>query len=221
MPDDLGSLFTISVYVDAMLGLLLLYIWAQNTGIKAVAWWGSAHLLRAGSVALFEMSGRLPDAITIDAVNVLLLTSFALTWTGARIFGGRDISLVFLVEGSIIWLIACQTPGIAESAPARALLSAGIAAAYTWFTGAELWRNNGGLVSRLPAAFMLWAQGVLFLMDIRPVVGAHCGRRATIWQRLADRPEFPDAAVHDCNRTSARRIGERTCRLPAEYGATS
>jgi len=37
MPDDIGSLFTISVYVEAMLGLLLLYIWAQNTDIKAVA----------------------------------------------------------------------------------------------------------------------------------------------------------------------------------------
>jgi diguanylate cyclase (GGDEF)-like protein len=165
MPDDIGSLFTISVYVEAMLGLLLLYIWAQNPDINAVAWWGCAHLLRSGSIALFEMFGSLPDTITIDVVNAMLLISFALTWTGARLFGGRNVSLVFLFEGTIIWLIAGQMPGISESATARSLLSSGIVAAYTWFAGIELWRNNQrALVSRLPAAFMLWAQGVLFLM---------------------------------------------------------
>ena len=50
---DVNTLFLVTVYVEAILGLLLLFAWAQNTQIHAVAWWGSAHLLRAGSVVLF------------------------------------------------------------------------------------------------------------------------------------------------------------------------
>jgi hypothetical protein len=80
---DLTSLFTLSVYVEAILGLLLLFTWVQNTGIKATAWWGNAHLLRAASIAMFGMYGQLPNAVTIDIANAILLTSFAVTWAGA------------------------------------------------------------------------------------------------------------------------------------------
>jgi diguanylate cyclase (GGDEF)-like protein len=47
----------------------------------------------------------------------------------------------------------------------RALLSAGIIAAYTWLTVAEFWRGRAEqLVSRLPAIFLLFAHGCLFLL---------------------------------------------------------
>jgi diguanylate cyclase (GGDEF)-like protein len=165
MPEDISALFAVSVQVEAMLGLLLLYTWVQNAEIKAIGWWGCGYLLRAGSIALFGMLGRLPDTITIDVANAILLTSFAVTWTGARLFCGRRINPFFLFEGTLIWLVACQIPHFADSIPARTLLSSGIIAAYTWFTAAELWRGNAGNeVSRLPAIFMLFAQGVLFLM---------------------------------------------------------
>ena len=44
---DVNTLFLVTIYVEAMLGLLLLFAWIQNSGIHAVAWWGCAHLLRA------------------------------------------------------------------------------------------------------------------------------------------------------------------------------
>jgi hypothetical protein len=165
MPADISALFTVSVYVEAMLGLLLLYTWVQKPEIEAVAWWGSAHLLRAGSIALFGMFGRLPDGITVDVANVILLTSFAVTWVGARLFGGRKTNFIGVFAGTMIWLIACQIPGMAEAVVLRGLLSSVIIASYMWLAAAELWRiNDGRLVSRLPAFFMLFAQGALFLM---------------------------------------------------------
>jgi diguanylate cyclase (GGDEF)-like protein len=165
MPDDISSLFTFSVYVEAILGLLLLFTWLQNTSIKATAWWGNAHLLRAGSIALFGMYGRLPDAITIDVANAILLTSFAVTWTGARLFGGHKPSFLLIFGGAIVWLIVCALPGGADSTPTRAFLSAAIIGAYTWSAAAELWRNNEGLlVARLPAISLLLAHGALFLL---------------------------------------------------------
>ena len=74
---DVNTLFLVTIYVEAMLGLLLLFAWVQNTSIRAVAWWGCAHLLRAGSVVLFGMYGTVPDAISIDLANAVLFTAFA------------------------------------------------------------------------------------------------------------------------------------------------
>ena len=63
---DVNTLFLVTIYVEAMLGLLLLLAWIQNSSIYAVAWWGCAHLLRAASVVLFGMYGSVSDAISID-----------------------------------------------------------------------------------------------------------------------------------------------------------
>ena len=49
---DFNTPFLLTVYVEAILGLLLLFARAQNTAITAVAWWGFAHFLRAVSVTL-------------------------------------------------------------------------------------------------------------------------------------------------------------------------
>ena len=62
---DINTLFLVTIYVEAMLGLLLLFAWVQNAQIMAVAWWGSAHLLRAASVMLFGMYGSVSDLISI------------------------------------------------------------------------------------------------------------------------------------------------------------
>jgi hypothetical protein len=165
MPEDISALFTVSVYVEAVLGLLLLYTWVQKPEIKAVAWWGGAHLMRAGSIALFGMFGSLPNVITVDIANALLLTSFALTWAGTRKFGERKINFILVLAGALVWQGAAQMPEVATSDALRSLLSAAIIASYTWLAAAEIWRlNEGQLLSRLPAFFMMFAHGALFLM---------------------------------------------------------
>ena len=54
---DVNTLFLVTIYVEAMLGLLLLFAWIQNSGIHAVAWWGCAHLLRAAHDAVLVGTG--------------------------------------------------------------------------------------------------------------------------------------------------------------------
>jgi diguanylate cyclase (GGDEF)-like protein len=162
---DVNTLFLVTIYVEAILGLLLLFAWVQNSEITAVAWWGSAHLLRAGSITLFGMYGQLPDVFTIDLANAILLTSFAVTWTGARIFDGGRPAPVGIVAGATFWLFMSRMPMFAEQMDFRSLLSAGIIAAYTWLAVAEFWKGRSEqLVSRLPAIFMLFAHGALFLL---------------------------------------------------------
>src|SRR5689334_21069112 len=129
---DVNTLFMFTVYVEAMLGLLLLFAWVQNSGIRAVAWWGSAHLLRAGSVMLFGMYGNVSDALSIDLANAILLTAYAATWTGARVFDGRSVQPGLLVAGGLLWIVASRVPWVAGSMDVKVLLSSGIITAYTW-----------------------------------------------------------------------------------------
>ncbi len=162
---DVNTLFLVTIYVEAMLGLLLLFAWIQNAGIHAVAWWGCAHLLLAGSVVLFGMFGSVSEWISIDLANAILFTAFAVTWTGARVFDGRKPLPMYLVGGAVLWLVANRTPFFAESMDARVLLSSAIISGYTWATAYEFWRGRSEpLVSRWPAIFMLFAHGALFLL---------------------------------------------------------
>jgi diguanylate cyclase (GGDEF)-like protein len=162
---DVNTLFMVTIYVEAILGLLLLFAWMQNSAIHAVAWWGFAHLLRAGSVVLFGMYGSVSELISIDVANVVLFTSFAVTWTGARVFDGRRPQPLYLVAGAAVWLLLCRLPGLVDVLDMRVLLGSGIVAAYTWCTAYEFWRGRAEpLVSRWPAIFMLFAHGALFLL---------------------------------------------------------
>jgi diguanylate cyclase (GGDEF)-like protein len=162
---DVNTLFLVTIYVEAILGLLLLFAWVQNTAIYAVAWWGFADLLRAASIVLFGMFGTVSDVVSIDLANALLFTAFAMTWTGARVFDHRRPRPLLMFSGAALWLVLCRLPAIAGSWDLRVLICSGIITAYTWATAYEFWRGRGeALVSRWPAIFMLFAHGSLYLL---------------------------------------------------------
>jgi diguanylate cyclase (GGDEF)-like protein len=162
---DVNTLFLVTIYVEVILGLLLLFAWVQNTAITAVAWWGFAHLMRAASVVLFGLYGSVPDAISIDLANAALFTAFALTWTGARVFDHLRPQPVLLFAGAALWLVVCRIPAVEASFNIRVLIASGIITGYTWATAYEFWRGRKEpLVSRWPAIFMLFAHGSLYLL---------------------------------------------------------
>jgi diguanylate cyclase (GGDEF)-like protein len=162
---DVNTLFLVTIYVEAILGLLLLFAWVQNTSIYAVAWWGFAHLFRAASVMLFGLYDTASDLVSIDLANILLFTAFALTWTGARVFDHRKPLPGLMLGGALLWVVASRIPAFANSFELRVLTSCGLVAAYTWATAFEFWRGRTeGLVSRWPAIFMLFAHGALYLL---------------------------------------------------------
>ena len=63
---DVNTLFMVTMHIEIMLGLLLFFAWSQNFSKRALAWWGSAHLLRAVSIMLLGMYGTVPDSLSID-----------------------------------------------------------------------------------------------------------------------------------------------------------
>jgi diguanylate cyclase (GGDEF)-like protein len=170
MSIDFKTLFLLTLDVEAMLGVLLLFSWMQNTAVRAVAWWGCAHLLRSLSIGLYGMYGALPDLITITVADVILFGSYAVTWTGARIFDGRAPRPGSLITGAAVWLSACQFSEFAQAPAIRASLSAAIIAAFMWLTAYEFWRSRAErLLSRRPAIFILFANGAMFLLRSPPI----------------------------------------------------
>src|SRR3954465_12929953 len=105
---DVNTLFMVTMNVEIILGLLLFFAWAQNFSKRALAWWGSAHLLRATSIMLLGLYGTVPDSLSIDFANAVLFYSFALTWCGARVFDRRSPEPALALVGVAIWLLACR-----------------------------------------------------------------------------------------------------------------
>jgi len=175
MAIDLKTLFLLTVDVEAMLGLLLLLVWIQRRATPAIAWWGFAHLLRSGSIALYGMYGTVLNLVALGVADAVLFASYAVTWTGARIFDGRKPLPGSLLAGATVWLFACQFPEFAEASDLRALLGSFIVATFMWLTAYELWRGRAdGLLSRWPAVFIFFAMGAVFLLRT-PVSAALLG----------------------------------------------
>jgi diguanylate cyclase (GGDEF)-like protein len=165
MSFEVNTLFLLTIDVEAILGLLLLLVWVQNTRVVAVAWWATAHLMRAASVMLYGLYGSVPDLISIDLSNVILFSSFGVTWTGARVFNGRPALPGSLIAGAVVWLFASQWPGFEAGSEMRGSLSSLIIAAYTWLTAFEFWRGRSEpLVSRWPAIVLFLTHGMMFLL---------------------------------------------------------
>src|SRR5258707_11880213 len=162
---DVNTLFMVTMHIEIMLGLLLFFAWAQNFSKRALAWWGSAHLMRAVSIMLLGLYGTVPDSLSIDLANAVLFGSFALTWCGARVFDRRSPEPAFALVGVAVWLLACRLQAFVTTVELRLLVGSGIVTAYTWATAYEFWRGRDeALVSRWPAIFMLFAHGALYLL---------------------------------------------------------
>jgi diguanylate cyclase (GGDEF)-like protein len=162
---DVNTLFLVTMNVEIILGLLLFFAWAQNFSKRALAWWGTAHLMRAVSIMLLGLYGTVPDSLSIDFANAVLFGSFAVTWCGARVFDRRSPEPALALLGTAAWVLACRLHAFADTVEFRILLGSGIVTAYTWATAFEFWRGRDeALVSRWPAIFMLFAHGALFLL---------------------------------------------------------
>src|SRR5665213_1591322 len=162
---DVNTLFMVTMNVEIILGLLLFFAWAQNFSKRSLAWWGSAHIMRAVSIMLLGLYGTVPDSLSIDLANAVLFGSFALTWCGARVFDRRRPEPALALAGVAIWLLACRVHTFVDTVELRILVGSGIVTTYTWATAFEFWRGRDeALVSRWPAIFMLFAHGALFLL---------------------------------------------------------
>jgi len=129
---DLTTLYLVATLICALLGCLLLYFGRQE-GIQALAWWGSAYLLGAASIAVWALLGN-TFALVLAAFGFV---ACAMMWNAARVFHGCKPNWPGLFLGAIVWLAAIAILPI-EAAPVRVTIGAAIVAIYATLTASQL-----------------------------------------------------------------------------------
>jgi diguanylate cyclase (GGDEF)-like protein len=137
---DLPTLSLVAVCIAGLLGLFLIIDWLQQRNIRALAWWGSAYLIGASSIALGSMPSSLiklppgvPGALTFLACGMI--------WNGVRLFQGRRVLPFATFIGAAFWLGLGQIPGVLENGNGQ-IVGALIVPIYTFFITFELWRER-------------------------------------------------------------------------------
>jgi diguanylate cyclase (GGDEF)-like protein len=163
---DVPTLVIVSIALAGLLGLFLVISWIQDRDVRPLAWWGSAYLIGAASMALWvtpeprlHVPPELPEALTLLACGVI--------WSGVRLFHGRELRPLGAVAGAVVWPVLCQLPQAGEGTYGRVALGAMMVAAYTFIIAWELWRERRlTLASRAAAVIVPGLHAAIFLMPL-------------------------------------------------------
>lgn len=163
---DVPTLSFVAVSLATLLGLFLILAWAQQKDARALAWWGSAYLIGASSMAMWgarapwvQIPSEIPEALTFLACGMI--------WNGVRLFNGRRVLLTGAVAGAVAWLALCQLPHVGPGSNARIALGALVVAGYTFIIAFEFWRERRKSVfSRTAAIVVPCLHAAIFLMPL-------------------------------------------------------
>jgi hypothetical protein len=137
---DLPTLSLVAVCIAGLLGLFLIIDWLQQRNIRALAWWGSAYLIGASSLALGSMPSTLIK-LPLAVPAALTFLACGMIWNGVRLFQGRRVLPFATFIGAAFWLGLGQIPGVLEDGNGQ-IVGALIVPIYTFFIAFELWRER-------------------------------------------------------------------------------
>jgi diguanylate cyclase (GGDEF)-like protein len=177
---DEPTLAFVTVCIVALLGLFLVLAWLQQRDMRALAWWGSAYLIGASSLALWaaprqwiELPREVPFAMIFVACGMI--------WNGVRLFRGRRVLPVAAFAGAVVWIVLCALPPFSAGSSTRTVLGVLVVATYTFFIALELSRERRkSLQSRTAAIIVPCLHAAIFLMPL--AIGALLPREiAATW----------------------------------------
>ena len=164
---DIPTLAVVTVFVTALLGGLLLFAGAQNRAVRAPTVWGLAFLIGATGLGLVIVRGKVPDWLSIECANALVLAGMSLVWAGARLFDRRTVHLAHIATVPTVWFALCLVPAIGRDINARTMLCSALAAALSVLTAREIWHGRDEpLLSRWPTVLTLLGYAAAMLARI-------------------------------------------------------
>lgn len=147
---DLPTLFFVSTALLGVMAALFAVTWLQNRRQNAaMGYWSLAHGLAMPASVMLALRGHCPDWVSIGLANTMIALSYALAFTGTRVFDGRRPQLAAIVAGPAVWLIANHVPAIYESFPVRVIVMSSIVVAYAVASGLTI--RSGASHEPLPS----------------------------------------------------------------------
>ena len=162
---DIPTLLFVGVCLAAMLGLFLLFAWLQQRRVRALAWWGSAYLIGACSLALWSAPhiAMVPPEIP----PALIFIACGMIWNGVRLFHGRPVLRIANFAGAVVWLTGSRLFIFTGYNNAGIALGGVVVAAYTFCIAFEFWRDRRqSLRSRTGAVVVPCLHAGIFLTPL-------------------------------------------------------
>lgn len=157
---DPSTLFVVVVTSTFANAALLGWAWYQNRHERTLKWLAVGYVA-AGIGSLFLAGrGMIPEVLTVDIANAVIVYGVGTIWVAARVFDGRPAPQAVPLAGVGIWLVAVQIPAIGDSYAVRVIVAAVLTAFYCAIAARELWLSDG-LRSRVPVAAVLVAHAVV------------------------------------------------------------
>lgn len=147
----LGIVFALNT---AVLAILLLFSWALNRKVQALAWWGLAFFLVLSAMGIASLGQGTPSIATVLIATTSLALAYGALYGGCRAFNGRPVTRLSVLTGAIVWCIVFLVFTDAENV--RFVFMSAMAAGYSALSAWELWRNaRQRLASQLVAVTLL------------------------------------------------------------------
>lgn len=164
---DAYTLLTVTAFVSALVGILIVLAWTRNRDAKALVWWATSFLTGAAGTLLLLLHGQVHKFLSIDMGHALVVLSCGLVLSGARIFNGRPPNLPVSIFGAVLWVFLIVAVGDSFTFADRILMTGLVTGLYFAFCGWELWRGAGETnFSRSTAAIFLLVHAAFVLSRV-------------------------------------------------------
>jgi len=130
MPADPPTLFLIVVVTTFTASAMLLWSWFQNPPDRTLLWAGAGYAVSGVGSLLLVGRGTWPDFVSVDLATGMIVSSFSIIWSAARVFNGRPPRAWVSLVGPALWLIACRIPGFYATFEYRVIVGSTIIAVY-------------------------------------------------------------------------------------------
>jgi diguanylate cyclase (GGDEF)-like protein len=173
---DLPTLMVMQSFALACAGAALLFAWAQNRIVCALALWGIANIIAAGGILSLMLGFTSHQPAWSALGGILLPLQASLIWKAARTIDAKPAPLVLTLLGPVVMGLAGGVPGL-QSAPGS--LSLAIGAAYTLATATTLWlARKERLAARFPLVILSAVHAVALLIGTYSTLNGSTGQDA-------------------------------------------
>lgn len=163
---DSATLLLVSTLIAVLLGTMWIGLSMDRHKSPGLREWGLALLSVALGTALLGGRQVLPEFLSVDLGNFLVLLAVGFTWQGARRFDGRLAPLWLALLPGLLWVLSRQLPG-SEFLEWRILVTSVLTGLPLLACAAEFWRGRAeGLPYRLVLAGGCSLHGSLMLLRI-------------------------------------------------------
>jgi len=161
---DLVSILVADFAVTLVIGILLLFASVDSSAGQALRWWGVAHLVLCGGVAMLSIAQAAHHEPLQNIAITLILLGYSLMWHAARVFERRKPLPMLVAFGTVLWLMLSISGVIAPPESIGFSLYSLLIASYCLATAYEFWSGRDEpLLSRWPAIVLQTFTGLGFL----------------------------------------------------------